>query len=121
MSKDHASKHLWIGALTAAAIGIASTFVHRTLKNRQKEESGTFLNNNKLLGSIAGGALGVAVALLFAPKSGEALLKDISQPFTHYFKKGFHVGLNTKKRKHPLNVKKAIASKKKKVARKVNI
>lgn len=35
-----------------------------------------------IVGGIAGGLLGAAVALLFAPKSGSELMKDLSNTFS---------------------------------------
>ncbi|WP_195155548.1 YtxH domain-containing protein [Candidatus Protochlamydia phocaeensis] len=37
---------------------------------------------NRLIGGVAGGLVGVTTALLFAPKSGSELIKDMSKPFT---------------------------------------
>lgn len=49
----------------------------RMLENREKS------NKNWMLGSIAGGLVGVTTALLFAPKSGKNLMKDLAEPFQH--------------------------------------
>jgi len=43
----------------------------------QKENTG----NGMLLGTIVGGAIGAAAALLFAPKSGAKLRQEISEGF----------------------------------------
>jgi gas vesicle protein len=45
------------------------------------------LNKNVMVGSLAGGAVGAIIALLFAPKSGKDLIRDLYLPLSGQRKK----------------------------------
>ncbi len=64
------------------------TAAGKIFENRERS------NKNWMLGSIAGGLVGMTTALLFAPKSGKNLIKDLAEPFQ---KKKEEVGKAAKK------------------------
>src|SRR5262249_39085415 len=80
-------KQLWMGALAAGIVGTISTLVrlHRKPKKIQSQTiRGLHFNQKTMIGSMAGGIIGVATALLLAPTSGAKLLQGISHPISKY-------------------------------------
>lgn len=85
---------MYIGAAAAAAAGLLGTLAAVIIPRRQrgwadqareiaddlinyrKEKS---FNRNHVIGGLAGSLVGITTALLFAPKSGNELLKDLTR------------------------------------------
>lgn len=92
---DH-KRHHFILSSTATCAGIFASLARllssrkpksswrdtpRELKNRIIGSKNR-VNTNILLGGLAGGIVAVATALLFAPKSGAKLIRDLTRPFS---------------------------------------
>jgi gas vesicle protein len=98
--KNH--QNLLIGAAVAAGLlGALTTYLHfkkrftKETSLSQKERG--FFNKKVALGSLAGGVVGAASALLFAPKAGSELIQDISRPFSQYLKQSHSITPQKKK------------------------
>lgn len=95
MSNHKYNQNLLIGAAVAAGIiGTLTSYLGFKKKGRKWSEqakgiashvleTGEALNKKLVLGSVAGGLVGAAAALLLAPKSGSDLIKDLAGPFSH--------------------------------------
>jgi len=89
---QHSQKKFLIGAAVAA--GILSTLAsllnskdRRDWTDQASDLADQYLdrkegiNKNLLIGTVAGGVVGVTAALLLAPKAGSELIHDLYQPF----------------------------------------
>ncbi len=95
MSDEKNNQNLIVGvAVVAGILGTLSALVRssQTIQDwaEQAKSSGSHaiekseaVNKNMLLGGVAGGLIGAAAALFFAPKAGSDLIKDFSHPFSH--------------------------------------
>jgi gas vesicle protein len=93
MSQNSQKKFL-IGAAVAA--GVLSTLASILAPKQHKEwgeqaqdlashllDKKDRVNKNLLIGTLAGGVVGVTAALLLTPKAGSELLNDLYHPFSH--------------------------------------
>lgn len=69
----------------AALAGLAGTLTTLLVPKKPRHVRNSFEASNSyknwMWGSLTGGLVGVTTALLFAPKSGKNLVKDIAEPF----------------------------------------
>jgi gas vesicle protein len=92
MSNSKQTNLLLGTTLAVGLMGTISSFLRAKKKSKTWKDNArkialqlmkkNVINKNMVLGSFAGGLVGVTAALLLAPKSGADLLKDISHPFS---------------------------------------
>jgi len=118
MTKPKIDNSAWMKAFAGGILGTVSTILKwNQRKNRiGKSSERAFLNHQMMLGGLAGGLIGAAAALLFAPASGARLRQEVVRPFSRFLKNDHETAPNSppKKKRPAQQAKKNNAGQKKK-------